>query len=283
MKLADGQTVLRVPPHYIQLAAALGLNSQIEAANVIASAATTTTDFENLIEMHRKHIQSPNLMHSVGHHNDENIHNNPTSLDAQNSHNLNKPIISAANHNNNTWDSYQVKTENSISSKPMVIDHQPLQPPAPQHHHHHHSITTMEVDAKQQRGIIDIMDVDDVHQHPTHDNSSPPLVTTPIKVPSSIPTTIPSCTSPPLLRPSDRMCNNSFIESGKLKEQNGFKSSANYSFELHLKENNNNNNNNMRLQQQQQLYEQNQNNQNFLNQNCDPAGQQLDENMWRPW
>lgn len=50
VKLADDQAVLRVPPHYAQLAAALGLNSQSIMESVIA----TPTDFENLIEMQRK-------------------------------------------------------------------------------------------------------------------------------------------------------------------------------------------------------------------------------------
>lgn len=51
MKMPVGQTVLRVPPHYVQLAAALGLNSQ----NIAEVEAQTGTDFESLIEMHRKH------------------------------------------------------------------------------------------------------------------------------------------------------------------------------------------------------------------------------------
>lgn len=50
MKLTDDQAVLRVPPHYAQLAAALGLNSQ----SIIESVVATPTDFENLIEMQRK-------------------------------------------------------------------------------------------------------------------------------------------------------------------------------------------------------------------------------------
>lgn len=50
MKLNDDQAVLRVPPHYAQLAAALGLNSQ----NIMESVVATPTDFENLIEMQRK-------------------------------------------------------------------------------------------------------------------------------------------------------------------------------------------------------------------------------------
>lgn len=50
IKLNDDQAVLRVPPHYAQLAAALGLNSQ----NIMESVVATPTDFENLIEMQRK-------------------------------------------------------------------------------------------------------------------------------------------------------------------------------------------------------------------------------------
>lgn len=50
MKLTDDQAILRVPPHYAQLAAALGLNSQ----SILESVVATPTDFENLIEMQRK-------------------------------------------------------------------------------------------------------------------------------------------------------------------------------------------------------------------------------------
>lgn len=46
MRLPDGQMVLMLPPHYMQLAAALGLNSH-EGIN-------TMMDFENLIELSRK-------------------------------------------------------------------------------------------------------------------------------------------------------------------------------------------------------------------------------------
>ncbi len=49
-KLTDDQPILRVPPHYAQLAAALGLNSQ----SIMESVVATPTDFESLIEMQRK-------------------------------------------------------------------------------------------------------------------------------------------------------------------------------------------------------------------------------------
>ncbi|XP_055683137.1 uncharacterized protein LOC129790011 [Lutzomyia longipalpis] len=51
MRLPDGQMVLLLPPHYVQLAAALGLNSQA----MMDPAAMT--DFENLIELNRKQQQ----------------------------------------------------------------------------------------------------------------------------------------------------------------------------------------------------------------------------------
>ncbi|GAB0097283.1 uncharacterized protein DMENIID0001_129160 [Sergentomyia squamirostris] len=51
MRLPDGQMVLLLPPHYVQLAAALGLNSQ---AMMDPSA---LTDFESLIELNRKQQQ----------------------------------------------------------------------------------------------------------------------------------------------------------------------------------------------------------------------------------
>lgn len=50
MKMSDDPAVLRVPPHYAQLAAALGLSSQ----NIMESVVVTPTDFESLIEMQRK-------------------------------------------------------------------------------------------------------------------------------------------------------------------------------------------------------------------------------------
>lgn len=50
VKSSDDPAILRVPPHYAQLAAALGLNSQTIMESVVA----TPTDFENLIEMQRK-------------------------------------------------------------------------------------------------------------------------------------------------------------------------------------------------------------------------------------
>lgn len=49
MRLPDGQMVLLLPPHYVQLAAALGLNSQPMIDQI-----TTSTDFESLIEMNRR-------------------------------------------------------------------------------------------------------------------------------------------------------------------------------------------------------------------------------------
>ncbi|XP_055709963.1 uncharacterized protein LOC129805810 [Phlebotomus papatasi] len=51
MRLPDGQMVLLLPPHYVQLAAALGLNSQA----MMDPAALT--DFESLIELNRKQQQ----------------------------------------------------------------------------------------------------------------------------------------------------------------------------------------------------------------------------------
>lgn len=56
MKSNDDPAILRVPPHYAQLAAALGLNSQ----SIMESVVATPTDFENLIEMQRK-LSSENV------------------------------------------------------------------------------------------------------------------------------------------------------------------------------------------------------------------------------
>lgn len=53
MRLPDGQMVLLLPPHYVQLAAALGLNSQTMLEGV-----STPTDFENLIEINRTQNKS---------------------------------------------------------------------------------------------------------------------------------------------------------------------------------------------------------------------------------
>lgn len=64
MRLPDGQMVLLLPPHYVQLAAALGLNSQPMLEGV-----PTPTDFENLIEINRtqqnKSQNTPNVDTSV--------------------------------------------------------------------------------------------------------------------------------------------------------------------------------------------------------------------------
>lgn len=64
MRLPDGQMVLLLPPHYVQLAAALGLNSQPMLEGV-----PTPTDFENLIEINRtqqnKSQNTPNVESSV--------------------------------------------------------------------------------------------------------------------------------------------------------------------------------------------------------------------------
>lgn len=63
MRLPDGQMVLLLPPHYVQLAAALGLNSQPMLEGV-----STPTDFENLIELNRSQqnkIQTPTVDSSV--------------------------------------------------------------------------------------------------------------------------------------------------------------------------------------------------------------------------
>lgn len=64
MRLPDGQMVLLLPPHYVQLAAALGLNSQPMLEGV-----PTPTDFENLIEINRtqqnKILNTPNVESSV--------------------------------------------------------------------------------------------------------------------------------------------------------------------------------------------------------------------------
>lgn len=64
MRLPDGQMVLLLPPHYVQLAAALGLNSQPMLEGV-----STPTDFENLIEINRtqqnKSQNTPNVESTV--------------------------------------------------------------------------------------------------------------------------------------------------------------------------------------------------------------------------
>lgn len=60
MRLPDGQMVLLLPPHYVQLAAALGLNSQPMLDQV-----PTPTDFETLIELNRRQQQAHLEQHGI--------------------------------------------------------------------------------------------------------------------------------------------------------------------------------------------------------------------------
>lgn len=55
MRLPDGQMVLLLPPHYVQLAAALGLS-----AHPMMDQVPTPTDFENLIELNRRQQTNQN-------------------------------------------------------------------------------------------------------------------------------------------------------------------------------------------------------------------------------
>lgn len=54
--------ILVLPPHYMQLAAALGLSTR-----PIVDSVSTRTDFERLIEINRTHVMPPssNIVHSV--------------------------------------------------------------------------------------------------------------------------------------------------------------------------------------------------------------------------
>lgn len=60
MRLPDGQMVLLLPPHYVQLAAALGLNSQPMLDQV-----PIPTDFETLIELNRRQQQAHLEQHGI--------------------------------------------------------------------------------------------------------------------------------------------------------------------------------------------------------------------------
>lgn len=95
MKLADDQAVLRVPPHYAQLAAALGLNSQ----SIMESVVATPTDFENLIEMQRK------------------LSTDSVKLDVSN------VCTDVTNQKQTTWDCYQKLCSSPKSQLEAAHDH----------------------------------------------------------------------------------------------------------------------------------------------------------------
>ncbi|KAG4068055.1 hypothetical protein HA402_011388 [Bradysia odoriphaga] len=95
MKLADDQAVLRVPPHYAQLAAALGLNSQ----SIMDSVVATPTDFENLIEMQRK------------------MSSDSVKMDVPN------VCMDVTNHKQSPWDCYQKVSTSPKSQTDATHDH----------------------------------------------------------------------------------------------------------------------------------------------------------------
>lgn len=369
MKMPDGQTVLRVPPHYAQLAAALGLNSQMEpvvgaaAAGSVNSTMTagncviTPTDFENLIELHRKQHRSPHG-HLGGEQIGETAEHRCTRTD------LPAPSTPAPAMCVPAWDHYP---KSSSSSPPL------LPPTHQQQQHHHHSpleyhqrqqsmspaIATMlpppsvennmEINENKlhSQNIIDTMDVDvdgdvdDDEEQQASSSPSRPHQSTPS--PSTPPPSTPSLHQPSshsiisdgivvegsaievgvnndngivgnvgeldcdgkttMVIPYDNSYTSSPQPPSSLASQTlavakkNSNSSTSYSFGEGLKEN--------------RIYEQNQNNQNLLNQNCDPNvaqhqhqqqqqhqaymhsmhhhhshhlnPQQIDENMWRPW
>lgn len=166
MKMSDGTTIVRVPPHYAQLAAALGLNSQMEAAAAAAAAVTnnvgnancviTPTDFETLIEIHRKqqqhHLQQQHLHHHLHHINHQPPpqpqHSEQFSIESsENSNSQSMPpppptliATSAALPPPPTpvWDQ-QSYSKNSAS--PLQVDqprHSPAEYQQHSHHHQHH-------------------------------------------------------------------------------------------------------------------------------------------------
>lgn len=360
--MPDGQTVLRVPPHYAQLAAALGLNSQMES--VVGSAAAgsvnstmpgncviTPTDFENLIELHRKQHQSPHR-HLAGEQIVETAEQRCTRTD------LPAPSTPAPAMCAPTWEHYP---KSSSSSPP------PLPPTQQQHHHspleYHQRQQSMSpamatmlpppsVDNNMEinenklhsQNIIDTMDVDvdgDVDEDEEQQTSSSPSQPHQSAPSPSTPPSTPSLHQPSshsiisdgivvgdsaievggnddnviagnvgeldcdvkttMVMPYDNSYTTSPQPPSSLSSQTiavgkkNTNSSSPYSFGDGLKEN--------------RIYEQNQNNQNLLNQNCDPNvahhqqqqqqqaymqsmhhhhshhlnPHQLDENMWRPW
>lgn len=237
--MPDGQTVLRVPPHYVQLAAALGLNSQ----NMIESDAQPT-DFESLIEMHRKHIaenrdniSSINVCTDLTNQNrspNNNWHNSDSYTTAQKSMSpktiadincvlINSSNISNINQNDKVIDLKRDHRQLNNCQQQMDIDDQP-------------SIT-----------LISPMPISSVTEK--NGNSS---VTTPTVINKLSPMT----KNYDHFIGKKSYINNNIISS--FDEQNNYK--------------------------ENRLYEENQNNQNFLNQNCDPNNaNQGDDSMWRPW
>lgn len=367
MKMPDGQTVLRVPPHYAQLAAALGLNSQMEPVVGAAAAGTvnstlsgscviTPTDFENLIELHRKQHQSPHR-HLGGEQIGETAEHRCTRTE------LPAPSTPAPAMCAPAWEHYPKSS--SSSPPPLPPTHQQLHHSPLEYHQRQQSmspamasmlpppsvdINNMEINENKlhSQNIIDTMDVDvdgDVDDDEEQQTSSSPPSRPHQSTPS--PSTPPS--TPSLHQPSSHSIisdeivvggstievggnddnviagnvgeldcdgkttmvipyDNSYTSSPPQQPSNlasqttlavgkkNCNSSASYSFGEGLKEN--------------RIYEQNQNNQNLLNQNCDPNAahhqqqqqqqqaymhsmhhhhshhlnvQQIDENMWRPW
>lgn len=355
--MSDGQTVLRVPPHYVQLAAALGLNSQIES-NPLSNCIATPTDFENLIELHRKHAsplhhqQQQNHSHHPHHIIEPIVIDPSTELSKQcndistNQHlpappqppppastpALSTTLCTAATPavppSVPVWEHYA----NNSSTSPPASD-QRQKSPVIEYHPHQTTIlsplrttiatvtpsltNSMEIcneNKLHRQNIIDIMDVDvdgdPDEQHPTqqhnrHSPSAPPQHQAPPLTPPQLiipaTNTIPVCpgrdNKEDGTSDTDRCTKISKIydSSNYQSATSGKKNSSTYSFEQNFKEN--------------RIYEQNQNNQNLLNQNCDSNNvhhlqqynnqhilhqhqfynhnhgphQPGDENMWRPW
>lgn len=264
----------------MQLAAALGLNPQIDSTGCLTA---IPTDFESLIELHRKHPPIPILVDTIKL---EPSSSNPTAPVCT------QQLLDPQNINNSTtvWENYQ----KSISLKSAMIEHQLQQ----QQHiaiahlanstntntttaaNSSQSNNTMDVcneNKLQRQNTIDVMDIDEEQPSATVPIPPPP----PPLVADRITPIIASATTVASAGSKTKTTNDQF-QNRKI---------TNYSFEMNLKEN--------------RHYEQNQNNQNVLNQNCGDSNiihqlnhyhhlnnhhhhhhhhqQPIDENMWRPW
>lgn len=218
---------MRVPPHYVQLAAALGLNSQ----NIIDSD-IQATDFESLIEMHRKHITE----------NRDDISSMTVCTDL-----TNQKLSPNANW---TTESY-VTVQKPVVSPKCVTDLSCM-PNAPSISIHcPNNVSDLKSDVRQ---------LNDCHQMDIDDQPMTLVPPPPISSVTEKNCTMPSQVNKPIMAKNydQFICKKSYINNCAYDEQN-------------YKEN--------------RLYEENQNNQNLLNQNCDPnnANNQGDDSMWRPW
>lgn len=206
------------------MAAALGLNSQ----NIIDSD-TQATDFESLIEMHRKHITE--------------------TRDDISSMNVCTDLTNQKLSPNTNWTTDYATVQKSVS--PKCVTDLNCMPNAPSISIHcSNSVGDLKTDVRQ---------LNDCHQMDIDDAPITLVPPPPISSVTEKTCTIPSPVTKPMVKNYDQfICKKLYINNCSYDEQN-------------FKEN--------------RLYEENQNNQNLLNQNCDPnnANNQGDDSMWRPW